>query len=250
MSEVRTVERPDEPEAGGVRTAPATEREGPSRPKSKLSSWSMRLPARWVRAVLWEILLEPFVRTFYDLRAVGLEHLEKVPGPVIFAANHCAHLDNGFIIMALPWRWRRRLAIAAASAEIFGPRHFGLPIKGMLARLLGNAFPFTRRRARPRVAFFQSLLEQGWSVLVFPEGKLTVCGPMQPFKPGVGLMAVETGVPVVPVRVDVTRRGPWEGAGRLSRGAIEVRFGEARRFGDGDDPAAATSWLEAAVRGQ
>jgi len=209
----------------------------------------MRLPARWARAVLWEILLEPFVRTFYDLRAGGLEHLESVPGPVIFAANHCAHLDNGFIIMALSWRWRRRLAIAAASADIFGPRHFGLPLKGMLARLLGNAFPFTRRRGPPRVDFFQSLLAQGWSVLVFPEGKLTVCGPMQPFKAGVGLMAVEAGVPIVPVRVDVTKRGPWEGAGRLSRGAVEVRFGEARRFVEGDDPAAATAWLEAAVRG-
>ena len=248
MSEVRTLERPDEPARGGERRGGRTGEAEP-RPKPKLSSWSMRLPARWARAVLWQILLEPFVRVFYDLRAAGLEHLERVPGPVVFAANHCAHLDNGFIIMALPWRWRRRLAIAAASADIFGPRHFGLPIKGMLARLLGNGFPFTRPRGRPRVDFFESLLEQGWSVLLFPEGKLTVCGPMQRFKPGVGLIAVETGVPVVPVRLDVVRRGPWEGAGRLSRGAIVVRFGEARRFGDGDDPAAATAWIESAVRG-
>src|SRR5262249_43542815 len=101
MSQVRTLQRPDEPAGGAVRARP------------RLSSWSMRLPARWARAVLWQILLEPFVRTFYDLRAVGLDRLEQVPGPVIFAANHCAHLDNGFIIMALPWRWRRRLAIAA-----------------------------------------------------------------------------------------------------------------------------------------
>lgn len=235
MSQVRTLERSEEPP---VR----------ARPRPKLSSWSMRLPARWARAALWELLLEPFVRIFYDLRAAGLDNLERTPGPVIFAANHCAHLDNGFIIMALPFRWRRRLAIAAASADIFGPRHFGLPIKGALARLIGNAFPFTRRRAPARVDFFQSLLEQNWSILVFPEGRLTVGGPMKPFKAGVGLMAVETGVPVVPVHVDVKRRGPWEGAGRLSRGTVEVRFGEPRRFGADEDPTAATAWIEEAVR--
>jgi 1-acyl-sn-glycerol-3-phosphate acyltransferase len=235
MSQVRALERDDDPPARG-------------RLKPKLSSWSMRLPARWARAALWELLLEPFVRIFYDLRAVGLENLERTPGPVIFAANHCAHLDNGFIIMALPFRWRRRLAIAAASADIFGPRHFGLPIKGALARLIGNAFPFTRSRAPARVDFFRSLLEQNWSILVFPEGRLTVCGPMRPFKAGVGLMAVESGVPVVPVRVDIKRRGPWEGAGRLSRGEVEVRFGEPRLFEADEDPEAATAWIEEAVR--
>jgi 1-acyl-sn-glycerol-3-phosphate acyltransferase len=235
MSQVRALERNDGPPPR-------------ARLKPKLSSWSMRRPARWARAALWELLLEPFVRVFYDLRAVGLENLERTPGPVIFAANHCAHLDNGFIIMALPFRWRRRLAIAAASADIFGPRHFGLPIKGALARLIGNAFPFTRRRAPARVDFFRSLLEQNWSILVFPEGRLTVCGPMRPFKAGVGLMAVESGVPVLPVRVDIKRRGPWEGAGRLSRGEVEVRFGEPRRFDADEDPAAATAWIEEAVR--
>ena len=96
--------------------------------------------------------------------------------------------------------------------------------------------------------FFQSLLEQNWSILVFPEGRLTVCGPMRPFKAGVGLMAVETGVPVLPVRVDIKKRGPWEGAGRLSRGEVEVRFGEPRRFEPDEDPSAATAWIEEAVR--
>jgi long-chain acyl-CoA synthetase len=140
------------------------------------------------------------------------------------------------------------LAIAAATADIFGPRHFGLPIKGWLAQLLGNAFAFTRRGRKPaRVDYLQGLLDRGWSVLIFPEGKLTVCGPMQPFKPGIGLLAVEMGVPVVPVRVDVVRRGYWEGAGRR-RGAIEVRFGEPIRFDGGADPADVTARLEAAVR--
>jgi long-chain acyl-CoA synthetase len=201
------------------------------------------------RAMLWPTLLGPFVRSYYDLDTAGAAALDGLSGPVIFAANHTAHLDNAFIIVALPKRWRRRLAIAAAAADIFGPRHFGLPIKGALARLLGNAFPFARGRMAARVDHLQSLLDLGWSVLIFPEGKLTVCGPMQPFKAGIGLIATESRTPVVPVRVDVERRGPWEGAGRFSRGRVVVRFGKPLRFEPGENPTQATARLEAAVRG-
>jgi long-chain acyl-CoA synthetase len=210
--------------------------------------WPLGLPARTMRRVLWATLLGPFVDTVYDLRAHGTERLDALDGAVIFAANHCAHLDNAFIIVALPGRWRRRLAIAAATTDIFGPRHFGLPLKGWLAQLLGNAFAFTRKGRKPaRVDHLQGLLDRGWSVLIFPEGKLTVCGPTQPFKAGIGLLAVETGVPVVPVRVDVVRRGFWEGAG-LRRGAIDVHFGEPLRFEPDADPAVVKAQLEAAVR--
>jgi long-chain acyl-CoA synthetase len=216
--------------------------------RAPVRSWAISRPARLARAVLWPTLGEPIVRAFYDLEVVGIEQLRGVPGPVIFAANHCAHLDNAFIIVALPRRWRRRLAIAAAAQDIFAPRHFGLPIKGWLAQLLGNAFPFARRRQPARVDYLQSLLDQRWSVLIFPEGKLTVGGPMQPFKAGTGLVAIESRTAVVPVRVDILAAGPWEGGGRLSRGAVKVHFGAPLRFDEEDDPEEATVRLEAAVR--
>jgi long-chain acyl-CoA synthetase len=222
-----------------------------SRPRGSrvpVRSWALGWPARVARGVLWPTLCEPIVRTFYGLDAVGTEHLAALDGPAIFASNHCAHLDNAFIIVALPKRWRRRLAIAAAAIDIVGPRHFGLPIKGALAQLLGNAFPFARGRQPARVDHLQSLLDHGWSVLIFPEGKLTVRGPMQRFKAGTGLIAIESRTPVVPVRVDILRPGPWEGGGRPSRGRVVVRFGEPLRFVEDDDPEEATARLEAAVR--
>jgi long-chain acyl-CoA synthetase len=227
---------------------PGAEAARPRGTREPVRSWALGWPARFSRAVIWRAIGEPIVRTFYSLEARGTERLAAVPAPVIFAANHSAHLDNAFIIVALPKPWRRRLAIAAAAADIFGPRHLGLPIKGALAQLLGNAFPFARRRGPARVDHLQSLLDQGWSVLIFPEGKLTVGGPMQPFKGGIGLVAIESGQPVVPVRVDILRRGPWEGGGRLSRGKVEVRFGDPMRFAEDEDPEDATARLEAAVR--
>lgn len=240
-------ERPeDRPELTGARSRPALLR--PRGAREPVRGWPLGLLARATRRALWATLLGPFVDVVYSLRSVGAERIEQIEGPVIFAANHCAHLDNAFIIRALPGHWRRRLAIAAAKADIFGPRHFGLPIKGWLAQLLGNAFAFTQGRRKPaRVDHLQGLLDRGWSVLIFPEGKLTVCGPMQPFKAGIGLLAVEMSVPVVPVRVDVLRRGYWEGGG-LHRGVVEVRFGEPMRFGEDADPAEVAARLEAAVR--
>lgn len=237
---------PELPGAAAVEGRPSPFR--PRGTRDPLRSWALGRPARVARAVLWPALLGPFVRALYDLSVVGADALERTTGPVIFAANHTAHLDNAFIIVALPKRWRRRLAIAAAAADIFGPRHFGLPIKGALAQLLGNAFPFARGRMAARVDHLQALLDRGWSILIFPEGKLTVCGPMQPFKAGIGLVATESRTPVVPVRVDVLRRGPWEGGGRFSRGQVVVRIGEPLPFGPDESPTQATARLEAAVR--
>ena len=245
MSQAPPVRRVDEAPAA---TAPAHHAPRPRGMREPARGWPLGLPARALRRALWATLLGPFVDLVYDVRAVGAERLAALDGPVIFAANHCAHLDNGFIIVALPGRWRRRLTIAAATEDIFGPRHFGLPIKGWLAQLLGNAFAFAPRGRRPaRMDHLHALLDVGWSVLIFPEGKLTVCGPMRPFKAGIGLLAVETRVPVVPVRVDIRRRGYWEGAG-VRRGAVEVRFGEPMAFPEDVEPEAAAAELEAAVR--
>lgn len=214
-----------------------------------IRSWSLGRAARIARAILFKTVLSPVAGFFYDVDAVGTENLRNLPGPVIFAANHCAHLDNAFILMTLPTRWRRRVAIAASREGIFAPRLLGLPVKGTLAQLLGNAFPFTQRGRGPaRVDHLQSLLEHGWSVLIYPEGRLTVGGPMQPFKPGVGLMAVETGVPVVPVRVDILRPGRWEGGGRFTRGTVRVGFGAALCFDADEEPEIAAGRVEAAVR--
>lgn len=252
MSQAPVVGRAPQPPEGS--TPDGAPERGPavatirSRGRLPNGGWATGLPARLARRLLWATVLRWFVILVYEVRSTGGERLAPERGPLIFAANHCAHLDNAFILVALPGRWRRWLAIAAAKEDIFGPRHLGLPLKGWMAQLLGNAFAFTQRGRRPaRVDHLQGLLDCGWSVLIFPEGKLTVCGPMQPFKGGIGLLAAETRAPVVPVRVDVVRRGFWEGAG-FRRGSVEVRFGKPMAFAEEAEPEAVASSLEAAVR--
>jgi 1-acyl-sn-glycerol-3-phosphate acyltransferase len=92
-------------------------------------------------------------------------------------------------------------------------------------------------------------LDRNFSVLIFPEGELTVGGPMKPFKAGAGLIAVEGATPVVPMRVNIERLS-WvdgRGAGTSLRGDVEVVFGEPMCFAAGTDASAAPDRLEEAV---
>ena len=91
-------------------------------------------------------------------------------------------------------------------------------------------------------------MDRGWSVLIYPEGVLTVGGPMKPFMQGAGLVAVEGRVPVVPMRLDVTKFGSPSRLPLLRRGRVEIRFGPPLTFPPGTDYQQATSTIEEAVK--
>src|SRR4026207_330522 len=79
--------------------------------------------------------------------------------------------------------------VAAAADSIYGN-----PLQGILASVLANAFPLQREGGvRKSLELLGSRLDKGYNVLIYPEGKLTVGGPLQPFKAGAGLIAVEGG---------------------------------------------------------
>jgi long-chain acyl-CoA synthetase len=145
--------------------------------------------------------------------------------------------------MAMPFRWRWRLSVAAADDDIFGNR-----IWRIAAPLLGNGFPFSREGAvRPSLEHLGRLMDQGWSVLLYPEGRNSY-GEMDSFKPGAGMVAVESHSPIVPLRVRLRKAGVWDGAKPLARGRVEIRFGDALTFPKRTDYREATRRIEAAVR--
>jgi len=172
----------------------------------------------------------------------GAEQFEGL-GACVIVANHCSHLDNALILAALPAARRRRLAIAAAADTIFKRRG-----RGMLAALLGNAFPVARGGGTARsIEYCRWLLERGWSVLLYPEGRLTVGGPMQPFRHGIGVLATAAPVPVVPLRVEILRRGMGEGRRLPWRGRAAVHIGAPCDFPPEASADAVVKALEAAV---
>jgi long-chain acyl-CoA synthetase len=153
-------------------------------------------------------------------------------------------LDNVAILWAMPFRWRWRLAIAAAADDVFGYR-----LNAFYSSLLGNAFPFSREGAvRTSLEHLGHLMDSGWSILIYPEGKMTPFGEIQPFLGGTGLIAVDSNASVVPIRLKALKRGWFDRQFGIVRGHAQVVFGAPLSFPVGTPYLEATQRLEAAVR--
>jgi 1-acyl-sn-glycerol-3-phosphate acyltransferase len=119
-----------------------------------------------------------------------------------------------------------------------------------MATIIGNAFPLARtgavRRSLDRLGL---RLDRGYSVLLYPEGQLTVGGPLQELKTGIGLVAIHGAVPVVPIRLNVHRYSRWDKGtdGKGWRGDVVVAFGRPMRFGIDVDPVNATEEIRRAI---
>jgi long-chain acyl-CoA synthetase len=200
----------------------------------------------------------PLGRIFARIKVEGLQHLEGVHSPVIFAANHQSHFDTPVILDSLPPRFRYRVAPAMAKEFFkahFYPEQFGRrawftnSLNYYLAAFFFNAFPLPQREAgtRQTLRYIGELIGSGYSVLIFPEGRRTQSGEVGRFQPGIGMIAARLEVPVVPVRLEGldhilhhTAYFPSIGRGRCAFGApISLH---------GNDYAALAAKVEAAVR--
>jgi len=162
-------------------------------------------------------VLQPFFHLYFRLSRVGRENIPQ-DGPLIFTANHRSFLDP-FVIGTM----MRRPIYYVAKKELFRNR-----VQGWLLNSLG-AFPVDRGNAdQDMVETAKAILARGDCVLMFPEGTRVRPGPPGPAKRGVGRLALETGVPVVPVAVIGTtdvRRG-W----RIRPRKVRIRAGRPLTF--------------------
>ena len=201
----------------------------------------MRAAGLGIQLTIMQLLLS----IFYRRRVTGLENLRDLRGPVLFTPNHHLHFDNAIILSAIPIGWRWRLSVAAAADAIFASWW-----RGLGAAILANAFPLAREGAiRRSLDLLGARLDRNFSILIYPEGKLTVDGPLQPFKSGVGLVAILGAVPIVPFRLKVHRHSRIDAGatGTAWRGDVEVVFGRPMSFGPEADPNAATDEVREAV---
>ena len=205
--------------------------------------WPLNPLVRTFGILLQEAFIWPLVTIFYRVRVTGREKLHGLRGPVLFAPNHCLHWDNGIILVSIPLGWRWKLAIAAAKDDVFGNK-----LNGFFSAVLADAFPIAREGAiRRSLELLGARLDRNFSVLIYPEGKLTVGGPTQPFKSGTGLIAVQGGTPVVPMRLKITKMSILDRKGWPLRGSVEVVFGDPVTFASDADLSDATHRLEDAV---
>ena len=212
-------------------------------PVTEFPDWGMDWWCRMVRGFIQRAVMFPILKLPYGLKVTGRENLQDIDGPVLFASNHSLGLDNPLIIESIPPLWRRRLAIAGAA------RLWKNPVFWVLNPLLGNGFPIAQDGPiRPSIENMGKIIDNGWSVLIYPEGQLTIGGPIKSFMNGTGLLAVEGRLPVVPLRLHINRLGSPTRFPIFKRGSVEIRFGQPLRFLPGTDYQEATSAIEAAVK--
>jgi long-chain acyl-CoA synthetase len=227
-------------------------------PELRFPQWSRTWIVRAIRRTSLATWILPLVRRVVHVEVHGRAHLDHLAAPVIFAANHQSIFDVPAILLALPPRWRTRLAVAMA-IEFFDA-HFQPALHGRLARLRAglnyvlavlffNAFPLPPRAGAMGRAlrYMGTVADTGDSLLIFPEGMRTDVGEINPFRPGVGLLAEQLQVPVVPMRIEGLNRVLHRFERRPHRGRVQVAFGPPLTL-SGDDPAALTAQVEAAVR--
>jgi long-chain acyl-CoA synthetase len=221
--------------------------------------WAMRFPITWIRFVVYHVFLLPLTLIMCRVRATGVERFANVKPPVLFISNHVTDVDAALILSALPWRWRYRLAIAMAG-EILREWRYPPQTTGWFARIkakvmyalgaaLFNVFSLPRQSGfRQSFAYAGEAVDRGFSILIFPEGTETTDGEIQPFKAGIGLLASELNVPVVPVMLS----GLFEVKQRRQRfvksNTVSITFGAPIEFSSDDTPSEITRNLESRLK--
>jgi long-chain acyl-CoA synthetase len=221
-------------------------------------SWTLRWPVTWLRLLAHYLLLRPAIVLMAWPRIEGREHLRGVKGPLLVVSNHVSDADLGFILTALPARFRYRLATATRGEDLEALRS-PAPGRRFLARIydrmlwilgvtLLNLFPLPREAGfRRSFAYAGEAVDRGYNVLVFPEGRHTADGNMNPFRAGIGLLAENLGVPVLPMRIDGLFEVKQSGRRFTAPWRIRVRIGEPMRFPPGTDEQKIAAELQRAV---
>jgi long-chain acyl-CoA synthetase len=222
----------------------------PPRVPHHYPAWVQHWPTTWVRLAIHYLLLRPAVFLLGWPRIVGRENLRGVRGPVLVVCNHIDDVDVGFVQTALPARFRHRLATATGGEALealrtppSGRSLLGKAydrVKWVLGVSLLNLFPLPREAGfRESFAFAGASVDRGYSILVFPEGHHTTDGKMRPFQAGVGLLANNLAIPIVPMRIDGLFELKLARKKVAAPGKIQVKIGAPVRF----PPESAPEWI-------
>jgi long-chain acyl-CoA synthetase len=161
--------------------------------------WQQGWPLSWLRIALLYLIVLPATRVMGWPRIRGQEYLRNARGPLVFICNHVSMVDHALVLLALPGRFRTRMAIAMDGEQLREWLH-PQPGTGLFTRLLyllqyGSVVFFFNVFSMPQKSGFRrsfmfagQMMDHGFSLLVFPEGQRTKDGALNPFMPGAGLL--------------------------------------------------------------
>lgn len=238
--------------AGGLgfpwRAAPVPTGIEPASPRHPLradydTSWARRYPARVVRAAILESVMRPVMAVIASPARRGLDRLDDVDGPVVFVANHHSHADTPLLLTSIPDPWRHRIMVGAAADYFFSNR-----VSGAVSALAIGAVPIERTKVgRKSADMARDLIDDGWSMLLYPEGGRSPDGWGQEFRGGAAYLAIRCNVPVIPIHLQGTGRILRKGRTLPRPSRTTVTFGDPLTAGRDENARSFAARLQAAV---
>src|ERR1700730_151861 len=222
--------------------------------------WVLHWPFTWLRLAAHYLLMRPAVFLRARPNVSGTETLDNTSGPLLVVSNHIADVDIGLIQYAIPRRFRHKLATATRGEALEALRSpstqrvWAIRIYNRVQWTLGvallNLFPLPQSSGfRKSFGYAGAAVDRGYSVLVFPEGRHSRDGTIGEFRSGVGLLANNLLIPILPVRIDGLFELKMAGKKFASPGQIQVRMGKPMRFAPGTNPEEIARAVQNAVQG-
>ncbi len=145
----------------------------------------------------------------------GLEHIDH-DATYIFMCNHVSNLDPPILIPKLPRR----------TSVLVKKELFQIPILGR-AMLMADLVPVDRRNREAAVNSMreaEQVMARGLNMTVFPEGTRSRDGRLLPFKKGPFYLAMDSGIPIVPVTIQGSELLMPKGSSTIRAGAVKLKF--------------------------
>jgi long-chain acyl-CoA synthetase len=221
--------------------------------------WIQSVPIAALRMLVYYLVTWPAMMVMACPRIRGRENVRNVREPVLFVANHITQVDVGFIMAALPPRFRHHLAVAMKGEMLLDMRHppqdagflqkWIQKLSYWLVGALFNVFPLPQQTGyRESFVFAGESADRGYSILVFPEGMRTKDGKMNRFRAGIGILAINLNLPVIPIRIDGLYELKRSGKKYSRPGKIRVTIGSAVRYDRGTEASRIALDLETRLR--
>jgi long-chain acyl-CoA synthetase len=218
--------------------------------------WPWLWPVEAIRITFFELVIRPLTWFLATPRVVQKSG-EIPPGPMLIIANHVSRFDGALVLYGLPGKIRRHIAIAMLGEMLLDFRrgrnqgnwflNLFAPPQYWLVTAFFNVFPLPRLHGfRRSFSHAGEAMDRGYSVMVFPEGAVYREGGMKSFRQGIGLLAQEARVPVLPVAL--VGLDEMEKSGWFRSGHLEIRVGEVIPMDEEAEPTELTAKLEKAVR--
>jgi 1-acyl-sn-glycerol-3-phosphate acyltransferase len=168
----------------------------------------------------WYSMRRCWWHSYWQLEVTGVENI-PARGAFLLCANHTSHLDAIAILAALPKATALRTTTAAARDA------FNRPVRNSISRVLTNAMLLQRGSAfSGGLRELENVLREKRPVILFPEGRRSLDGRISNFKSGAAMLAIRTGTPIIPIRLEGARDSLARGKYLPLPSRVAVWFGK------------------------